>query len=200
MNKKKLNSGLQNNMSPFPGWFSKALSLTRESELFTSFNNQQHHPSLIFQQRCHKSAEVALTIVKIRKERKRIGFAPLPLAEYVKSIAANKGCVLSPVLKWLGIKDLFNLNYKTAKSFAKFAKVLGMSHNEALVHICIGFAKQHSIDCMLSSPTLSRAAIARGSQFDEGEELLRQLDSQLNPNDLEELNFIKSEIRSEFAM
>jgi len=99
-------------------------------------------PSQAFRQRCQAAADSAFSIVKLRNERRRIGFVPISLAEYVQGLVKVAGVQIEGVLARFGIDDITSGTSDSARKLARLAQELGISLREVLVHVRIGFVER----------------------------------------------------------
>src|SRR3990172_1638002 len=128
-----------------PEWFTEALRATRDAAYFVNPVIEPEQISLSFRERCRKAAEVALILETLRRERRRVGFVPLSLANYIEGLAKVTNVSLTPVLLWLGITDLAGFDHGSVKALARLAKDIEISIRETLVHLRISFADRFGL-------------------------------------------------------
>ncbi len=181
-----------------PAWLDNAMSMAREANLFNEAGDDSALLTQKFRDRCQAAAEVALSIAKLREERKRIGFVPLSFAEYLQGLVKVANVRLDAVLAWLNIDDLSRPSAAAVPSVARLARELGVSLREALVHIRIGFASQVDSAPLPMLLARYRGSSGRGGQLEECEVALGLIESEYSFNYLSELHELESKIRSAY--
>ena len=182
-----------------PQWLTDVLQMSRTGVDFHNPAAETSQISDAFRHRCHEAAEVALSIMKLQNERQRIGFVPVSFTEYVHGLAKIAGLSLSAVLSRLGIVELSQPNLSSARAFARLAQELGFSLRETLVHVRIGFAEGLNSAPVSMMVAQRRSGGVRGSQLEECEGALRQLELEYAPKELAEIQRIESEIRATYG-
>lgn len=120
-------------------WLNDALASARDLAEFSK-------PGIVaegspaFRRRCRDSALAALALARLREERQRVGFVPLPLADYIEGIARSAGVSLDALLARLGVPDLSRLDAKSAGGLGRLAHSIGIGLREALLHLRIQLA------------------------------------------------------------
>jgi hypothetical protein len=99
-------------------------------------------PSKEFRQRSLVAASVAYQTAKLRYERRRIGFVPMPLAEYIQGLVKVTGVQMQSVLGRFGIDELSEVTSNSARKVAQLAEDLGIGLREMLIHVRIGFVER----------------------------------------------------------
>jgi hypothetical protein len=198
MSKKKQTQDFQLEVYNPPAWLVEALQIARDLAIIRGFDEESERISEDFRHRCHEAAEVALTIARLRKERQRVGFMPLSLADYIQGLAKVAGISLSYVLKWLDISDLSQPKPDSARAFARLAQELGLSLREILIHVRISFAGGLDFAPIPVLIAHRRSVDTRRSQLEECESVLGQLESEYDAKFLSDLRHIESEIRAAY--
>ncbi len=101
----------------------------------------QFHGSASFRERSRDAASAAHSIVTMRKEQERTGFAPLSLGRYLRGLAEITKVSLQPVLRWAAIADLDRVSSQVATAMARVAREIGLSHKQAELMLRIGVAE-----------------------------------------------------------
>jgi hypothetical protein len=99
-------------------------------------------PSEAFRQRCQDAADVAVSVARLRNERRRIGFVPVSLAEYVQGLIKVTGAQAEAVLARFDLVDIDRLTSDSVRGLTRFAQRLGISLREILIHVRIGFLEK----------------------------------------------------------
>jgi hypothetical protein len=140
-----------------PQWLGQVLRASRSVLHTSAFMSPPVPASGEFSKQCLDAAHVALTLSKLRVERKRLGFVPLSIRDYLSSLAQSAQVALEPALRWAGIRELSTMNVGFASSWARFAKGLGMEVEEAVMLFRISFLDAQSPDA--AAPALARNAL-----------------------------------------
>ncbi len=179
-------------------WLNDALRIYNQSGFLDFEDAEAKPPSAAFSLKCLGAADIALSIAKLRKERQRADFVPLPLTEYIKGLVKFAGIDLSSVFAWLGVGNPSTYDAKSAKTFARLAREIGMSLRETLAHVRIEFA-QH-IGNAPNSLVIAhgRSINAYRSLLEECEAALAKFESHYGIDSLRELRQIESGIRDEY--
>jgi hypothetical protein len=177
-----------------PAWLTRSLTLLRDSaRLGDNPPAAAEPPSEGFEQRCVDAGLVALGLKKMRLERQRIGFVPLPFATYVEGLSKLAGVKLSSLLAWLGVEDLSGV-----RPSARLAQALGISLREALAHFRIGIAE--GIDSAPMSLLLARhRSPERQSKVEKCEEVLATVEAEYDAVRLRKLREAESEFRAAYT-
>lgn len=175
-------------------WLNHALSLYKRSG-FIVFENEEIKPSSAgFRQKCIDAAELAVSILKLRKERQRTRFAPLSFKEYILGLAKLSDVNLAPVLTWFGVKDLSTCDVSSPKALADLAQGIDMSLRETLAQVRIGFA-MHSAGPAAFAVSRVRSTSGARSTLEECETALKKFESNYDVDKLRELRGIELRIR-----
>jgi hypothetical protein len=180
-----------------PLWFSQALDIYRDAHRNPSEIQPDQPGSKAFIQRCRKGADIARRTAQLRRERERIGFVPLSFSDYLKGLAKLVGSPLPPVMGWFGVTDSRQIDRASAPGVARLGRELGLSLQELLAHVRIGFAEAHGTAPI--SMLAARSTDGRDDPLRETEDALRQVELKYNPTQLHELRLIESELRSGFG-
>jgi hypothetical protein len=120
-----------------PEWLIQKLQLAGDYQAFTS----DDQPALSEQFRARvREIMIKETLDKLRAERERIGFWPVPIGAYIQGMAKAANLSLPLTLGWFGISDIHNPNPQSARGFARLGLKLGLSLFETLAHIRIAIA------------------------------------------------------------
>lgn len=82
-----------------------------------------------------RSAEVALAITRLNRARDRIGFAAMPLVDYITNLGAQIGQPTEKVLNWAGLQNRPTANPSSAPLLARLGQAVGFSIREVLVMV-----------------------------------------------------------------
>jgi len=176
-----------------PAWLAEALKTTRDELL--ARREEPGTVSEAFVDRCRRSAQVALSLAKLRKERERIGFVSLSLADYLQGIAKTAQVSLDPILEWLGIDNLVRPTPVSARGFARLAQELGMGLREVLLHVRVALAQEVGAPPIAILSARYRAGGVRLSEADECEASLRQIEHGYSPAERRVLSEVEAEVR-----
>jgi hypothetical protein len=147
-----------------------------------------------FRARCDEAAVVAHSIARLRRERQRVGFVPLPLAEYIHGLVKLASVPLGPVFSWLGVTDLTFAEPGSARGAARLAREIGMSLREALTHLRIGLAAQAGAAPVPLLVARHRSAGRRRTPLEECEEVLEQIEVGYDLDGLKRLRNLESAV------
>ena len=192
--KHKMNTELVNPAE----WLERVLSDVGSSLDLEGFLAETSEVPEAFLERCRQAAECAAMLAKLRKERRRVGFVPVSLAEYVQDLAKMAGVPLPKVLARHGIADISSPGPRSGKAIARLARELGLGLREALVHVRIGFAERCGLAPVPLLMASRRTAHTSRSLLDHCETVLEQLESACEPYVLNELHEIESELRAAY--
>lgn len=179
-----------------PDWLIDLLRISRGSTFFDEQTEDSISPEL--RSRYRAAAHIALNITKLRKERARIGFVPLSMADYIHGLVKVASVSLSQLLSWLGIDDLSRPNAKSAKGFARLAQEIGISLKEVLIHIRISFAEQIDSAPMPLLVARQRSTGTIRSQLEECDAVLSQIEAEYDLESLKELRRTEFEVRAAY--
>lgn len=158
---------------------------------------QLSEPSEAFKERCRNAASVALSVAKLRNERRRIGFVPISLAEYIEGLVKVTGVQIEAVLSRFGIDDLSRLSTDSVRNLARLAQELNIGLREVLIHVRIGFLE--TIDSAPVPLLLARHRSTRlRSQLDECEAILGAAEAEYEGELLNQLRRAEFEIRATY--
>ena len=158
----------------------------------------REEPPPEFTARCAEAVQVAVALAKLSTERQRIGFVPLPIRDYLESLAQGAQVALEPVLRWAGIADLSGFRLQLAHGWARMAQGIGIGLSEAVQHFRISFAESRGENAFAA--LLARAGFPR-EQTDpvaEAERAFQQWARTIEPAEHEELRAAETEIRTFF--
>lgn len=178
------------------GWLSEVLCAYREASAAERVEAPVHRVSSAFREKCRDAARVALSIARMRRERERLGFVPLGLAEYVEGLAKITGVSLSPVLSRHGLANLATVGSDSVRKLAELARELGFSVRETLAHVGIQFARQLGGAPL---PLLARyygLAESGPSELEECEAALSSIERGYDQTTRSELRRVRAEVRS----
>jgi hypothetical protein len=181
-----------------PQWLAELLDTYRRSGDFFPADAEAEQVSLELMSRYAEAARVAHSIALLGKERQRVGFVPLSFADYIHGLVKVNDVPLDPMLKWLGINDLARPEPSSARAFARLAQEIGMSLRESLAHIRIGFAALVDTAPVPLLLARHRMAGSRGSQMEECEAVLSEIESDYDLQALRELRRTEFEIRAAY--
>jgi len=180
-------------------WFKTTLRLYDKSG-FVVFEDEVIKPSsAAFRRKCLDAAEIAISIVKLRRERQRTRFAPLSFKEYIIGLAKLAEINLAPVLAWFGVKDLSTCDAGSAKGMARLAQGIDMSLRETLTQVRIGFAMRTGAGPAAFAVSHGRSMTGARSTLDECEAALKRAESNYDVDRLRELRAIELGIREAYT-
>jgi hypothetical protein len=181
------------------GWLAGAIGLASEARLFRQDGaDEPGQDSSAFLRRCDEAAEVAISVLKLREERKRIGFVPLSFAEYLNGLVKVADVRISAVLRWLKIDDISRPGPAAARALARLANELGIELREALIHIRIGFAAQSDATAVPLLLARHRGAGAGRALLDDCEVILGNVEAGYDLNLWKEVQEVESEVRAAY--
>jgi hypothetical protein len=153
------------------------------------------------QARCESAARAAYTLARMRRECRRVGFAPVSFADYVQSIAGAVREPLDAVLAWAGLSrsGLQRVDRAAARGIGRLARALDMDFGQALLHANIGFTEGRS-PAAASAVMSFRSEGSYGGAADggEGQFLLRRLRAELTPDQMRELLEIEHDLQEAY--
>lgn len=179
-----------------PAWLVNLLRAASESSLLDPPEQEAAQPELL--DRYRLAADVALSLAHLRRERDRIGFVPLSIADYVNGLVKVTSVSLGPILSWLGVEDLVELGPRSARAFARLTGGLGINLREALIHLRIGLAEQIDSAPMLLLVARQRSSGNFRNQLEECEAVLSEIESEYELDCLRELRSAEFEIRAAY--
>ena len=138
-----------------PGWFPILLAEAVDSQVGAN------PPSVDFDERCKNAAEAGLVWAKLKAERARVGSRALPLLSYLEGLARLAHVSLGPLLVSLGTDPKKMIDQRTARTMAEICRSLGISLDQALIHIRLQFLELSGHRVELGA-VLSRSANGRG--------------------------------------
>jgi hypothetical protein len=148
----------------------------------------------VFQGRCDEAVAAAYSIARLKRERQRVGFVPLPLTEYIHGLVKLAGVSLGPVFSTLGVNDLSAAESGSARGAARLAREIGMSLREALTHLRIGLAAQAGAAPVPLLVARHRSTGGRRTPLEECEEVLEQIEVGYDLDGLRRLRNLESEV------
>ena len=87
-----------------PAWLEAVVRRSRSVVHAAAFDSMQESLSAQSQEVLRQAGRIALELARLRAERERMGFAPLPVVGYVRAVAKRAQVALEPVLAWAGIQ------------------------------------------------------------------------------------------------
>lgn len=169
-------------------WILEALRLTESAtagELATTE---------IFAKRCAEAATLALNLTKLREERYRVGFVPLPATEYIQRLVEMVDIPDSPLFSYLSEEGASITTPRRAFAFGQVAQRIGMSLREALIHIRIGFSAHMGSSAVPILLARARSAGSTDSPIERCEALLREIESEYDISTLRQLRALELEL------
>jgi hypothetical protein len=181
-----------------PAWLRDALSLSLQSNHSDQSEEEPISPAL--SEKYREAAGVALSLAKLRKEKERVGFVPLPLADYIQGLVKVANISLPRILKWVGLDDISRPSAGSARAFARLTQEIGINLREALIHIRIAYASQVDSPPILLLMARQRSAggTGTGGTLEECEAVLGAVESEYELDSLRELRRTEFEIRAAY--
>lgn len=93
-------------------------------------------------ERMRNAGRLALSLARLRAEKERVGFLPLPFGRYVAGLAAMVGLSLEPILGWASLDDVSSLRAQDGPGIGRLASALGFRVDELLLSIRVAVAEQ----------------------------------------------------------
>jgi len=181
-----------------PEWLAEVFDACRRSGSFCPAEGEAEQASPDLMAKYAEAAKVAHHVALLRKERQRVGFIPLSFADYINGLVKVNSVPLGPVLKWFGIEDLAIPDPSSARAFARLAQELGMSLRESLAHLRIGFAALIDAAPIPLLLARHRPSGLRGSQMEECEAVLGEIESDYDLQSLRQLRRTEFEVRAAY--
>lgn len=179
-------------------WLERVLSDAGDIGLFLK-SPAEAAPSP-FLVRCRDAASLAVDIVRLRREHQRIGFVPLPLADYIEDLIKLTG--LSPSVSLDRLAGLEPARYRSGAArelvLAQLAKKIGLTLKGALLHVRIGIASRFAPAQLSLLLAHRRSAVPVRKQQEECEGALSHIESQYDALALAELRKEQAGIREAF--
>jgi hypothetical protein len=197
MNKQEPEINASAEMYESPQWLEDVLRLSLDEPSLRRSETKFEPPSEAFRQRCQEAADIAASIMKLRRERQRIGFVPMSLADYIQGLIKVAGVQLTTVLARFGVEDVSLSTPGSARKLASLGKELGIGLREILAHVRIGFVEK--IDSVPVPLLLAhhRSAGLR-DQLGECEAVLGLVEAEYDAERLNELRRTEFEIRAAY--
>ena len=180
-----------------PEWLTQALRASAPSILADRDALSAGDPA--FEGRCRQAAEAALNIARLRAERQRVGFVPLPFSDYVEGLVKLASVSMQPVLSWLGVESLSGLEPKVVNACARLARAVGLSLREAATLIRISFAAQVGSAPLSLVVARRRAAGPQRTPLETSEAALREVEAGYDYGTLVELRRVESELDAAYT-
>lgn len=177
-----------------PHWLTAALHLTGDAAAFESLGFEAAESSESFRMSCRQAAAGALAILRLRRERQRIGFSPVSLPEYLQGLVKVAGVSLNQALTSIGVRDFDPRGPKYMSALGRLAQAIGMSFRETLTHLRIDFAAQRQTASINLLVAHRAAGDPRRSQLEDCESVLLQIESEYDSKSLRELQSIEQMI------
>lgn len=155
-------------------------------------------PDEAFMQRCRVSVQAALIISKLREERQRIGFVPLPLADYLQGLAKVANTSMAPLLEWLGIANLSGLD-ASAGALIRLARDIGCSLRETLAYARITLAGLSNSVPVAVLVARHRSAALKHNQLEACEYALTQIESEYDDETFRRMRQVEVQVRTVYA-
>jgi hypothetical protein len=149
--------------------------------------------SLEFRRRCEDAALVALSIVKLRRERERLGFVPLPFAEYLTGLAKLASVALDPVLAFYDLAAL--PQWEQLASWARIARDLGFPGNQAGALLKIWRVEESDMAPFPMMVAARKRACAAAEPLAECEQTLEAIGHSALPDLLREFRMVDDAVR-----
>jgi hypothetical protein len=176
-----------------PRWVAAVLRLAGDAWAFEN-RDLATETSDTLRLRCRQAAGQALTILKLRRERQRVGFLPVPLTDYIQGLAEVAEVSLSQVIASPGIEGSTLRMPECVAALGRLAREIGMSLRETLTHLRIGFAAQRQSSPMTLLAAHRHAGDPRRSQLEDCEDVLSGLESEYDARSLRDLRTIQEAI------
>jgi hypothetical protein len=178
-----------------PLWLTAALRLAGDASAFENLDVGKTETSESFRDRCRQATARALAILKLRRERQRVGFLPVALTDYIQGLAKVAEVSLSQVLTSIGVEELNLRAPEHATSLGGLARAIGLSLRETLAHLRIDFAAQREFAPIALLVAHRHSGNPRRSQLDDCEAVLLQVESEYDSKSLRDLRAIEQSIR-----
>lgn len=146
-----------------------------------------------FRRRCEDAALVALSIIKLRRERERLGFVPLPFAEYLTGLAKLAGVALDSVLALYELAAI--PQWDDLASWARIALDLGFPGKQASALLKIWRVEESDLAPFPIIVAARRPASAAAEPLSECEQALEAIEQSALPDLLRELRMVDEAIR-----
>ena len=176
-------------------WVFEVLDLTKTA---AAVESAEPPISEAFMQRCAEAGKVALNFAKLRKARQRVGFVPLPAADYIRQLIKQVGIPESSILSWLGRDDFSLAEQKGVVDFARLAQRVGISLREALVHLRIGFASQMGSTPVPILLARSRSSYSDRKPIENSEAILQEIESGYDITNLRKLRTMEHKLTASY--
>src|ERR1051325_2658397 len=124
MNNREPDSEIEYQPKP---WLSRLL-LTAQTPETSNDALEDGRVTDLFLTRCEEAAYVGLSVLRLRRERHRVGFVPMSFDQYIDGLVKVADVSISPVLNWLGIKNLSSPVVSTAA--VRLAREIDISRRE----------------------------------------------------------------------
>ena len=181
--------------SKTPQWLDEALLLFFGNESVSDAKITV--PSEGFRAKYRTAAASAANIAKLRRERRRIGFVPIPLSEYLEGLIKVAGVPAESVLSRVDLTEIADMTFASARKLARFGQVIEIGLRELLVHVRIGFAEKFDSTPVPLLLAHHRFAGAR-DQLEQCEAVLALAEVEYDGDLLNELRRTEFEIRAAY--
>ena len=181
-----------------PEWLKRVLLAVDDLEAFSAPTVSP--PAEGFVTRCRLAGETAAAIVKLRRERSRIGFVPMSFADYVQGLTKVARVPLPSVLEFFGIGDLTQIGPMSVAGWASLGRSIGLSAREMLAHMRIAFAGQQDMAPIPLLIAHARSGPTQRDPLEECEEMLLRLESGYAPDQRRQLALVETQIRLGYAV
>lgn len=137
-------------------WLEHLVRLNEQLSAFESADPQAAGASPDFQRRCSTAAAAALGIARLRRQRQRLGFLPLPLWEYIGELGKAAGVDLEPIRLSAGSEPT---PAGAPRGLVRLCRQLGFSVRETLMHLGLDLAERVGASPL---PVMARQQRGRG--------------------------------------
>ena len=116
-------------------------------------------------ERMKGAGQLAYIMARMRAEKTKVGFVPLPFMEYLEGLATLAGVPLSYLHISTGIPDADHITTSTVSLVGRLAHILGFKLEELILHLRVGFA-EHTSGTPLPMLAAHRGASTQGDARD----------------------------------
>jgi hypothetical protein len=182
-------------------WLDQALRVHREAHWMAQLSVEPGPVSEGFARRCRDAARVARDIRALGTEHQRVGFVPLPLAQYLRELAQLAGIPLPPLLGWARASEPPRPAEEedSIGRWARLAREIGLDAHQAWLHARIGLAERLGL---VSGATLyvrcRSAEVEQLSPMAECRDILREIELEYDPERRDELERLRAQVHAAF--
>lgn len=151
-----------------------------------------------FEDRAREAVAIGVALASLRRERDRLGFAPVPFSEYMNELAQSSSMssqILSRIHRWFGIRSFENV--EKADSVARLAHAIGLSLRETLVMVRLQIARHMGFAASMVAARRSPGS-GRSDLVAECEMLLRQWEAKYPTDRFLEMERLEMAIRASY--